>query len=121
MSPSRPRYIGDNVVRCIAMSSTDGLVRGYPRSTPALRSRASQRRELLGHLHLSACRSTRGPVGTEKSYPIHRPAPSSRTRDVDPEIFETGIKVVDLLAPYQKGGKVGLFGAPAASPSSFRS
>jgi F-type H+-transporting ATPase subunit beta len=105
-------HIGDNVVRCIAMSSTDGLVRGMaavdtgaPISVPVGEGCLGRIFNLLGEPI-----DQKGPVQFEKTFPIHRSAPPFDEQSTTTEIFETGIKVVDLLAPYQKGGKVGLFG-----------
>jgi len=105
-------HIGDNVVRCIAMSSTDGLVRGMsavdsgaPISVPVGEVGLGRIFNLLGQPI-----DGKGPVAAEKTYPIHRPAPAFEDQETSIQLFETGIKVVDLLAPYQKGGKVGLFG-----------
>ncbi len=105
-------HIGDNVVRCVAMSSTDGLVRGMPAvdtgapiSVPVGEGGLGRIFNLLGEPI-----DGKGPVKAEKTYPIHRPPPSFEDQETTIQIFETGIKVVDLLAPYQKGGKVGLFG-----------
>ena len=105
-------HIGDNIVRCVAMSSTDGLVRGMdavdtgaPITVPVGESGLGRIFNLLGEPI-----DGKGPVKAEKSYPIHRPSPSFEDQETSIQIFETGIKVVDLLAPYQKGGKVGLFG-----------
>ncbi len=105
-------HIGDNVVRCVAMSSTDGLVRGMeavdtgaPISVPVGESGLGRIFNLLGEPI-----DGKGPVQAEKRYPIHRPSPTFEEQETTIQVFETGIKVVDLLAPYQKGGKVGLFG-----------
>jgi F-type H+-transporting ATPase subunit beta len=105
-------HIGDNMVRCVSMSSTDGLVRGMaavdtgaPISVPVGEAGLGRIFNLLGEPI-----DGKGPVKTEKTYPIHRPSPSFEDQETSIQIFETGIKVVDLLAPYQKGGKVGLFG-----------
>src|SRR5882762_3038133 len=105
-------HIGDNIVRCVAMSSTDGLVRGMdavdtgaPISVPVGESGLGRIFNLLGEPI-----DGKGPVQAEKTYPIHRPSPSFEEQETSIQLFETGIKVVDLLAPYQKGGKVGLFG-----------
>jgi len=105
-------HIGDNVVRCIALSSTDGLVRGMkaldtggPISVPVGEATLGRVFNLLGDPidQLGECKY-------DKRYPIHRPAPHLADQETKTEIFETGIKVVDLLQPYPKGGKVGLFG-----------
>ncbi|MDI3327830.1 MAG: F0F1 ATP synthase subunit beta [Alicyclobacillaceae bacterium] len=105
-------HLGDNVVRTIAMSSTDGLVRGMevvdtgrPISVPVGQATLGRIFNVLGQPI-----DEKGPVETELRHPIHRPAPSFEEQSTKVEIFETGIKVVDLLAPYIKGGKVGLFG-----------
>jgi len=105
-------HIGDNVIRCISMSSTDGLVRGMPVldtggpiSVPVGVNTLGRVFSLLGEPI-----DERGPVKIEKRYPIHRPAPSFADQETKTSIFETGIKVIDLLEPYPKGGKVGLFG-----------
>ncbi len=106
-------HIGDNVVRCVAMSSTDGLVRGMraldlggPISVPVGEQTLGRVINVLGRAI-----DEKGPLpNPEKRYPIHRPAPSLMDQDTQTSILETGIKVVDLLAPYSKGGKIGLFG-----------
>jgi len=105
-------HIGDNIVRCVAMSSTDGLVRGTeavdtggPISVPVGEACLGRIFNLLGEPI-----DGKGPVAAEKRYPIHRPSPTFEEQETTIQIFETGIKVVDLLAPYLKGGKVGLFG-----------
>ncbi len=106
------QHIGDNVVRCIAMSSTDGLRRGVeaidtgaPISVPVGEGCLGRVFNLLGQPIDEA-----GPVETGESWPIHRPAPSYDEQESTTEILETGIKVVDLICPYAKGGKIGLFG-----------
>jgi F-type H+-transporting ATPase subunit beta len=104
--------LGDNVARCVAMASTDGLVRGMeavdtggPISVPVGNATLGRVFNVLGEPIDNA-----GPVNAEEKHPIHRPAPSFEQLSVQEEILETGIKVVDLLAPYAKGGKIGLFG-----------
>ena len=107
------QHIGDNVVRCIALAATDGLVRGMkaidagaPISVPVGDQTLGRIFNLLGHPI-----DGKGPVkDPKKTYPIHRPAPSFEELLPVSSIFETGIKVIDMLAPYPKGGKVGLFG-----------
>ncbi|SHJ65751.1 F0F1 ATP synthase subunit beta [Paramaledivibacter caminithermalis] len=106
------QHIGDNIVRCVAMSSTDGLVRGIdaidtgaPISVPVGKKTLGRIFNVLGE----AIDAKPTPEGVEKS-PIHRPAPSFEEQETSTEILETGIKVVDLIAPYAKGGKIGLFG-----------
>jgi F-type H+-transporting ATPase subunit beta len=105
-------HIGDNVVRCVAMSSTDGLVRGMPAVDTGAPITVPVGEGCLGRIFnlLGETIDGKGPAKAEKRYPIHRPAPSFEDQETTIQIFETGIKVVDLLAPYQKGGKVGLFG-----------
>jgi F-type H+-transporting ATPase subunit beta len=105
-------HLGEDTVRCIAMSSTDGLVRGMavadlgqPISVPVGKQTLGRIINVIGQPV-----DQLGPVEAEERWPIHRPAPSFEAQDTATEIFETGIKVVDLLAPYSKGGKVGLFG-----------
>jgi F-type H+-transporting ATPase subunit beta len=104
--------LGEKTVRCIAMDSTDGLVRGQevldtgaPISVPVGPKTLGRILNVIGQPI-----DERGPVGNEKTYPIHRPAPSFEDQATSAEILVTGIKVVDLLAPYVKGGKIGLFG-----------
>jgi F-type H+/Na+-transporting ATPase subunit beta len=105
-------HLGDNNVRTIAMSSTDGLVRGMdvedtgaPISVPVGRPSLGRIFNVLGEPIDEA-----GPVDVKETLPIHRPAPSFEEQSTEQEMLETGIKVVDLLAPYSKGGKIGLFG-----------
>jgi F-type H+-transporting ATPase subunit beta len=106
------QHVGDDVVRTIAMSATEGLKRGMdavdtgaPISVPVGEVVLGRLFNVLGKT-IDKC----GEVVAEEYYPIHRPAPSFKDQSVEPEMFETGIKVVDLLAPYQRGGKIGLFG-----------
>jgi F-type H+/Na+-transporting ATPase subunit beta len=105
-------HVGDNVVRCVAMSSTDGLVRGMDAVDTGAPITVPVGEGCLGRIFnlLGDPIDGKGPVKAEKKYPIHRPSPSFEDQETSIQIFETGIKVVDLLAPYQKGGKVGLFG-----------
>ncbi|MBA4602962.1 F0F1 ATP synthase subunit beta [Thermoactinomyces mirandus] len=105
-------HLGDNVVRTVAMSSTDGLVRGMeavdtggPISVPVGRATLGRVFNLLGEPIDEA-----GEVKAEEKMPIHRPAPDFVDQSTEQEMLETGIKVVDLLCPYAKGGKIGLFG-----------
>jgi F-type H+-transporting ATPase subunit beta len=106
------QHLGDQVVRAVAMSSTDGLRRGIevrdtgsPISVPVGKGALGRIMNVLGEAV-----DELGEVKTEKRYPIHRPAPPLVEQSTKKEVFETGIKVIDLLAPYQKGGKIGLFG-----------
>jgi F-type H+-transporting ATPase subunit beta len=106
-------HVGDNVVRCVAMSSTDGLVRGMPAEDIGSPIEVPVGEQCLGRVLnlLGETIDGKGPVpNPEKTLPIHRPTPALAEQTTTTEIFETGIKVVDLLAPYSKGGKVGLFG-----------
>ncbi len=105
-------HIGDNVVRCIAMKSTDGLVRGMPAVDSGAPISVPVGESGLGRIFNMLGEPIDGgeAVKAEKRYPIHRSAPSFEDQETSIQLFETGIKVVDLLAPYQKGGKVGLFG-----------
>lgn len=106
------QHIGNDTARCVALAPTDGLVRGMkvidtggPISVPV-------GPEVLGRIFnlLGEPLDTIGEVKTKERYPIHRQAPSFEERESTTEVFETGLKVVDLLAPFAKGGKVGLFG-----------
>ena len=106
------QHIGDNVARCIAMSSTDGLVRGTeavdtggPLTVPVGDACLGRVFNLLG----DAIDNKPAPEGMER-WPIHRDPPSYEEQETTTEILETGIKVVDLICPYAKGGKIGLFG-----------
>jgi len=105
-------HVGDNVVRCIAMDSTDGLVRGMRAVDTGAPISVPVGEECLGRIfNLTGDPiDGKGPVHTKKRLPIHRPAPTFAEQQTEKQLFETGIKVVDLLAPYQRGGKVGLFG-----------
>ncbi|HEV2106418.1 MAG TPA: F0F1 ATP synthase subunit beta [Candidatus Eisenbacteria bacterium] len=105
-------HVGDNVVRCIAMDSTDGLVRGMPATDTGAPISVPVGPVGLGRIFnlLGEPIDGKGPVVADKRYPIHRPAPPFAEQQTEKQLFETGIKVIDLLAPYQRGGKVGLFG-----------
>jgi F-type H+/Na+-transporting ATPase subunit beta len=106
------QLLGDNQVRAVAMSSTDGLVRGMdildkgiPISVPVGKATLGRIFNVLGEPV-----DEKGPVNTEDTFPIHRKAPALTDLETKPTVFETGIKVVDLLTPYRQGGKIGLFG-----------
>ncbi|MDJ0621135.1 MAG: F0F1 ATP synthase subunit beta [Calothrix sp. MO_192.B10] len=106
------QLLGDNQVRAVAMSSTDGLVRGMeavdtgaPISVPVGKATLGRIFNVLGEPV-----DNKGPVNAEDSLPIHREAPQLTDLETTPSVFETGIKVVDLLTPYRRGGKIGLFG-----------
>ena len=106
------QHLGDDTVRCIAMSSTDGLERGTDAFDTGGPITVPVGEEILGRLFnlLGETIDNRGPVEAKERFPIHRKAPSFEEQDTSAQIFETGIKVVDLMAPFTKGGKVGLFG-----------
>jgi len=106
------QHLGENRVRAVAMSSTDGLVRGMEVMDTGAPISMPVGRETLGRLInvLGEPVDGKGPVLAKKTMPIHRSAPSLEDQETKTEVLETGIKVVDLLEPYSKGGKVGLFG-----------
>ncbi len=106
------QHIGDNVVRCIAMSSTDGLVRGTQAVDTGKPIAVPVGEECLGRVfNLLGEPVDNKPAPEAKEYwPIHRQPPAYEDQESSAEILETGIKVVDLIAPYAKGGKIGLFG-----------
>lgn len=107
------QHLGDSVTRCIAMSSTDGLVRGMeaedlgsPITVPVGEACLGRVFNVLG----KTVDNNPKPVGNKESWAIHRAAPSFEEQETSAQILETGIKVVDLIAPYARGGKIGLFG-----------
>ena len=106
------QHIGDERVRCIAMGGTDGLVRGMEAIDTGSAIRVPVGKEILGRMFNVLGREIDGlgPVGTENTLPIHRQAPGFEEQQTSAEMLETGIKVIDLLCPYSKGGKIGLFG-----------
>ena len=106
------QHLGDDVVRCIAMSSTDGLVRGTPAVDTGASISVPVGKETLGRVFnvLGDPVDNGAPVNTGEKWPIHRSAPTFEEQEGTTEILETGIKVVDLICPYLKGGKIGLFG-----------
>jgi F-type H+/Na+-transporting ATPase subunit beta len=106
------QHLGEHHVRCIAMDTTDGLVRGMPVENTGAPIQVPVGREVLGRIMnvVGEPVDERGPINAGKKLPIHRPAPKFVDQSVRVEMFETGIKVIDLLAPYRRGGKVGLFG-----------
>jgi F-type H+-transporting ATPase subunit beta len=106
------QYIGNDTVRCISMAASDGLTRGMDAVDTGNPIMVPVGKEVLGRLFnvLGEPVDNIGEVKTEKRLPIHRPAPQLEDLKPVTEILETGIKVVDLLAPYAKGGKIGLFG-----------
>ena len=106
------QHLGENEVRTIAMDSTDGLVRGNPVSDTGAQISIPVGPETLGRIMnvVGEPIDERGPIGTKQVAPIHADAPAFADQSTESEILVTGIKVVDLLAPYSKGGKIGLFG-----------
>ncbi len=106
------QHLGENTVRCIAMDSTDGLVRGMPVedtgapiTVPVGPATLGRLMNVTGHPIDEA-----GPISGDKMMPIHREPPTFAEQATEVEIFETGIKVIDLICPYSRGGKIGLFG-----------
>ncbi len=106
------QLLGDNQVRAVAMSSTDGLVRGMETFDSGAPISVPVGKVTLGRIFnvLGEPVDNRGPVNSDERFPIHRPAPKLTELETKPSVFETGIKVVDLLTPYRRGGKIGLFG-----------
>ena len=104
--------LGDNIVRAVALSSTDGLARGAEVIDTGAPLQVPVGEACLGRLMnvLGQPQDHRGPIKTKEYASIHTPPPPLEEQKTTPEIFETGIKVIDLIAPYMKGGKVGLFG-----------
>ncbi len=106
------QHIGDNVVRCVAMSSTDGLQRGIEAIDTGAPISVPVGEDCLGRVFnlLGQTIDEGAPVSEAERWPIHRSAPDYDEQEAATEILETGIKVVDLICPYAKGGKIGLFG-----------
>ncbi|HEX9062413.1 MAG TPA: F0F1 ATP synthase subunit beta [Clostridia bacterium] len=106
------QHLGNDTVRCVSMSSTDGLIRGTSAVDTGAPISVPVGKEVLGRVFnvLGEPVDKAGDAKAAKYYPIHRPAPGFEEQKPATEIFETGIKVIDLLAPYAKGGKIGLFG-----------
>jgi F-type H+-transporting ATPase subunit beta len=106
------QHLGESIVRCIAMDTTDGLVRGQKATDSGQVIRMPVGPGTLGRIMnvVGEPVDERGPISAKDFYPIHRPAPAFVDQSTAAEIFVTGIKVIDLLEPYVKGGKVGLFG-----------
>jgi F-type H+-transporting ATPase subunit beta len=106
------QHVGESTVRCIAMDSTDGLVRGQKVTDTGSSIRMPVGPATLGRIMnvVGEPVDERGPIATQDTLPIHRAAPTFVEQSTETQILVTGIKVVDLLAPYSKGGKVGLFG-----------
>ncbi len=106
------QHLGDNVVRTIAMDVTDGLVRGMPVKDSGAPIQMPVGEASLGRVLNVVGRPVDGlgPVSQEKLMPIHRPAPKFTEQDVEVNVLETGVKVIDLLVPFPRGGKMGMFG-----------
>jgi F-type H+-transporting ATPase subunit beta len=106
------QHLGEHTVRCIAMDTTDGLVRGMAVKNTGAPISVPVGREILGRIMnvVGTPVDDGGAITAPKRLPIHRPAPKFVEQSVKVEMFETGIKVIDLLAPYRRGGKIGLFG-----------
>ncbi len=106
------QHLGENTVRCIAMDTTDGMVRGQEVEDTGEPISVPVGPETLGRIVnvVGEPIDDRGPIGNAKTYPIHRPAPEFVDQSTETEQLVTGIKVIDLLTPYSKGGKIGLFG-----------
>ena len=106
------QHIGDNVVRCVAMSSTDGLQRGAEAEDTGSSITVPVGEGCLGRVFNLLGQPIDGgeQIAADERWPIHRPAPSYEEQETSTEILETGIKVIDLICPYAKGGKIGLFG-----------
>jgi F-type H+-transporting ATPase subunit beta len=106
------QHLGNNIVRCVAMSSTDGLRRNMTAVDTGESITVPVGNNTLGRIFnvLGDVIDEQGPIQVQERWPIHRPAPAFVDQQPSTEILETGIKVIDLLCPYSKGGKVGLFG-----------
>ena len=105
-------HLGEGTVRCIALGPTEGLSRGLAVENTGAEVSVPVGRAALGRMMnvLGQPIDEKGPIAGDKSYPIHRPPPTLAEQDVEIRLFETGIKAIDLLAPFPRGGKVGLFG-----------
>src|SRR5438445_12038452 len=106
------QHLGENTARCIAMDSTEGLIRGQPVTNTGAPITVPVGKGVLGRILnvVGQPVDERGPIKAERRMPIHRDPPDFTEQDVRMVPFETGIKVIDLLAPYLRGGKIGLFG-----------
>jgi F0F1-type ATP synthase beta subunit len=113
--------LGDKAIRAIAMDGSDGLVRGQPVADTGLPIMIPVGKECLGRIMnvIGEPVDERGPILTKMKYPIHRDAPAFVEQSTGQEILVTGIKVVDLLAPYARGGKIGLFGGAGVGKTVF--
>src|SRR5205814_7242967 len=106
------QHLGEGRVRCVAMEATEGMVRGMkaidlggPISVPVGKATLGRVINVIGEPV-----DKLGPLGATERWPIHRPAPSFEEQSTSEEMFETGIKVIDMIQPFLKGGKIGLFG-----------
>ncbi len=115
------QHLGDRTVRCIAMDSTDGLVRGMPVKNSGAPITVPVGDAVLGRILNVVGKPVdeAGPVSTDKRYPIHREPPKFTEQSTSIESFETGIKVIDLLTSYMRGGKIGLFGGAGVGKTVF--
>mgnify|MGYP001101873969 FL=1 len=106
------KHLGNNLVRCVAMDTTDGLKRGLPAIATGSPILVPVGLQTLGRVFNVLGRTVDGlgPVEVDQRYPIHRPAPPFSEQSTRVEVFETGIKVIDLIAPFTRGGKTGIFG-----------
>jgi F-type H+-transporting ATPase subunit beta len=106
------QHLGEKTVRAIAMDASEGLVRGMDVTDTGDGIRVPVGETVLGRIMnvIGKPVDEKGPITSSKTYPIHRPAPPFTEQETQVQMFETGMKVVDLLAPYQRGGKIGLFG-----------
>ena len=106
------QHLGDNMVRCIAMDTTDGLVRGMPVKDTGAPIKIPVGPPTLGRIMNVIGRPVdgKGPIESDTQYPIHRKAPAFVEQDTTVQVLETGVKVIDLLVPFPRGGKMGLFG-----------
>lgn len=106
------QHLGDNMVRCIAMDTTDGLVRGMPATDTGAPIKIPVGQATLGRIMNVVGRPVDGlgAITSDTHYPIHRKAPAFVEQDTTVQVLETGIKVIDLLVPFPRGGKMGLFG-----------
>ncbi|MCL2178883.1 MAG: F0F1 ATP synthase subunit beta [Proteobacteria bacterium] len=106
------QHLGENTARCIAMDTSDGLMRGQPVSNTGKPIQVPVGKATLGRIVnvVGMPVDEKGPIKTDKYYPIHRPVPHFTEQSVEVQMFETGIKVIDLLCPFTRGGKIGLFG-----------
>ena len=114
------KHLGDNWVRTLSMDATDGLPRGVPATATGQPILVPVGPETLGRIFnvLGRPVDQRGEISAATHYPIHRPAPPFAEQSTRVEVFETGIKVIDLIAPFTKGGKTGIFGGAGTGKSS---